>query len=100
KMMLNERNDLDPLPKTNDEYVRAWSIQLLAESGNVTPEFLEDFLNLAKSDRSPVMRLYLASAIQRVPEETAWQLIEALSQHSEDRDDRNLPLLLWHGLAQ
>src|SRR5204862_1016894 len=29
----------------------------------------------------------------------AWQLIEALAQHGEDKDDRNLPYLLWHGMA-
>jgi len=27
-------------------------------------------------------------------------LIDALAQHGEDREDRNLPLLLWDGLAQ
>src|SRR5204863_180932 len=46
------------------------------------------------------VRLYLASAIQRVPQETAWELIDALAAHGEDRDDRNLPFLLWDGLAQ
>ena len=47
-----------------------------------------------------MVRLFLASAIQRVPETIAWQLIEALADHPEDADDRNLPLLLWQSLAQ
>jgi putative heme-binding domain-containing protein len=45
------------------------------------------------------VRLYLASTIQRLPPEGAWQIIEALSQHGEDRDDRNIPYLIWQGLA-
>ena len=82
-----------------DDYVRAWSIQLLLEKGKATPALLNEFVRMAQTDPSPVVRLYLASAIQRTPEQTAWALIDALAQHGEDRDDRNLPLLLWQGLA-
>ena len=46
------------------------------------------------------MRRYLASAIQRVPQDSAWPLIDALAQHGEDKDDRNIPYLLWHGMAR
>jgi putative heme-binding domain-containing protein len=45
------------------------------------------------------VRRYLASAVQRVPEATAWRLIEALALHEEDREDRNIPSLLWTGMA-
>jgi len=83
-----------------NEYVRGWAIQLLADNRTVPPALLGEFIHLAKADPSPVVRLYLASAIQRVPEETAWKLIAALAQHGEDSADRNLPLLLWDGLAQ
>jgi len=38
-----------------------------------------------KPDPSQVVRLHLASAIQRVPEATAWALIHSLAQHGEDR---------------
>jgi putative membrane-bound dehydrogenase-like protein len=83
-----------------DEYVRGWAVQLLTENRTVSAGLLAEFIRLAKADPSPVVRLYLASAIQRVPDETAWTLIGTLSQHGEDSEDRNLPLLLWHGLAQ
>ena len=64
------------------------------------PAWLEkELVRLGKSDPSPVVRLYLASAMQRVPEKTAWQLAEVLAQHGEDRDDRNLPYLIWQGVA-
>ncbi len=83
-----------------DEFVRSWGIQMSAEDRHVSDTlFQSGFLRLARNDPSPVVRLYLASAVQRINEEQAWKLIEALAQHGEDRDDRNLPLLLWHGLA-
>jgi putative membrane-bound dehydrogenase-like protein len=83
-----------------NEYIRGWTIQLLTENRTAPPVLLTEFVHLAREDSSPVVRLYLASAIQRVPEETAWELIAALAQHGEDSADRNLPLLLWDGLAQ
>ena len=83
-----------------DESVRGWAVQLLTDRKTVPAALLDEFVRLAGADPSPVVRLYLASAIQRVPDRTAWKLIEALAQHGEDRDDRNLPLLAWDGLAQ
>lgn len=82
-----------------DEFVRGWGIQLATDQRHASAEQLAEFIRLAKADPSPVVRRYLASALQRVPEETAWALAAALSQHGEDRDDRNIPLLIWDGLA-
>lgn len=84
----------DPKP-----YVRGWVIQLATENHHAGEKFQADCARLAKTDLSPVVRRYLASAVQRLPEATAWEIAGALAQHGEDRDDRNLPFLLWHGLA-
>jgi len=81
-----------------DEYVRAWAVQFAAEFA-LPPNVANELVRLAKSDPSPVVRLYLASAIQRVNEKTAWDLIAALAQHGEDREDRNSALLLWQSMA-
>jgi putative membrane-bound dehydrogenase-like protein len=83
-----------------DEFVRGWAIQLLAEDDRVPSRFARRFLRMAAVDPSPVVRLYLACAMQRLPENLAWQVAEALSQHGEDREDRNLPLVLWDGIAR
>ncbi|PYM10724.1 MAG: hypothetical protein DME18_15700, partial [Verrucomicrobia bacterium] len=83
----------------SDEYVRAWTIQLSTEDGLASPALLRRFTALARTDPSPIVRLYLASAIQRVPEETAWQLVESLTRHGADREDRNLPMLIWDAIA-
>ncbi len=86
--------------KDPDEFVRAWGIELANDPRQATPEQQAQFLQMARSDPSPVVRRYLASALQRVPAETAWALAGDLAQHGEDRNDRYIPLLLWHGLAQ
>lgn len=91
---LTKRTWADP-----DEYARAWTVQLWTDR-EMKPVVERELVRLAKEDSSPVVRRYLASAIQRVGENSAWKIVEALARHREDRDDRNLPLLVWHGLAQ
>jgi len=78
-----------------NEFVRAWSVQLACEDKEVPPKLLKDFVARA-NDPSPVVRLYLASAMQRLPVEDRWEVIEALSQHAEDANDHNLPLMVWY----
>lgn len=85
--------------KDTDEYVRGWSIQLLLDDREISAARQSDLIRLAETDPSPVVRLYLASAVQRLPEKAAWAVIEKLAAHGEDRTDRNLPYLLWQGMA-
>ena len=54
-----------------DEYIRAWAVQLLCEDGTPSPMAVEKFSAMARDDRSPVVRLYLASALQRIADHAA-----------------------------
>ncbi len=81
-----------------DEYVRGWAIQLLTEERSPSPAVLEAFARLAREDRSPVVRLYLTSALQRIDRTRRWPIATALMQHGEDADDHNLPRMLWLGI--
>ncbi|MFN4146723.1 MAG: PVC-type heme-binding CxxCH protein [Runella sp.] len=81
-----------------DVYLRAWAIQFLCEDRKPSKQALEAFVKMAKTDPSPVVRLYLASAMQRIESETAWQIAENLSLKVEDKDDHNLPKMIWFGL--
>lgn len=80
------------------EYVRAWCIQFLCENGEPSAEALAKFAELAKGDPSPVVRLYLASALQRLPAKDGWAIAEGLVTHAEDAADVNLPLMDWYGV--
>jgi putative membrane-bound dehydrogenase-like protein len=79
-------------------HLRAWAIQLLGEDRAPSSAALARFVTLAKSDPSPVVRLYLASAMQRVPAEQRWPIAAGLVTHAEDATDHNLPYLIWVGL--
>ncbi len=79
-----------------EEYTRAWAIQLLCENKSIAPAILKEFQRLAREDKSPVVRLYLASALQRLPVENRWEVVEALSQRAEDAKDHNIPLMVWY----
>src|SRR5207302_10881746 len=57
---------------------------------------LKTFAKLARTDPSPVVRLYLSSALQRLPLERRWGILEGLLAHSEDATDHNLPLMYWY----
>lgn len=83
-----------------DEYIRSWAIQLLCEDGNTQPQVTQQFIAMAEKDPSPVVRLYLASAMQRVDNESVWKLTEALSKHAEDIADHNLPKMIWFGFEK
>jgi putative membrane-bound dehydrogenase-like protein len=84
---------------SGDEYLRAWAVQLTCEPRNVATELQERLVRLAQNDPSPVVRRYLASAAQRIKSEIAWPVLEALNTHAEDREDRNIPYLIWDALA-
>ena len=52
--------------------------------------------DLARTDESPVVRLYLASAAQRLSIPQRLPIVAALVQHGEDAEDHNLPLMYWY----
>ncbi|MDB5322784.1 MAG: hypothetical protein JWN40_4415 [Phycisphaerales bacterium] len=86
------------LLKDPNEYVRAWVIQLLTEDRQPPANVLTEFDRLAASDPSPMVRLYLASAMTRLPPAQRWNVIEKLVAHAEDVTDQNLPLMDWYAL--
>src|SRR5262249_24493873 len=79
-------------------HVRAWTVQLACENGKPSDAFLERMQALAATDVSPVVRLYLASALQRLPLERRWALAKNLVAHAEDQGDHNLPLMNWYAV--
>jgi hypothetical protein len=79
-------------------YVQAWTIQLACERGQPGPALLAKLNSLANSTPSPVVRLYLASALQRFPNGARLDLAAPLLARAEDSADHNLPLMLWYAI--
>ncbi len=83
---------------SKDDHLRAWAIQLATESKQLSRPMLAAFEKLAREDDSPTVRLYLASACQRLPIEDRWNILAALAAREEDLNDANLPLMIWYAL--
>ncbi len=97
-----------------NEHVRTWAVRLLSDlwpldtvvslrppdriEGSPSPAIAKKFIELAKSDSSALVRLSLASVLQRLPFSERAELAAPLFSHAEDASDHNLPLMIWYGL--
>jgi putative membrane-bound dehydrogenase-like protein len=81
---------------SKDEYLRAWTIQLICENAAPQQAMLHTFATMAKNDSSAVVRLYLAAAAQRIPLAERFEIVRGLLSHPEDETDQNLPLMIWY----
>jgi putative membrane-bound dehydrogenase-like protein len=94
------------------ESVRAWAVRLLTDEmpidtiysvrvgADVDPsdDLLSKLSAMAREDRSGLVRLVLASTLQRLPVRRRVILARALLSRNEDANDHNLPSLIWTGL--
>jgi len=98
-----------------NEHVRAWAIRLLTDTwpldtgmslrppgADLQPGVSADlpgaFSQMTKTDSSALVRLVLASTLQRLPVTRRVELAEGLVAHAEDANDHNLPPMIWYGL--
>lgn len=95
----------------SDDSIRAWTLQLLTDrplpsdanaiAGGVklSPDVLAAVRGLTETEKSPRVRLYLASLLQRVPIEDRWDLARGLMSDGDHAIDKNIPLMIWYGIA-
>ena len=106
---LDARTAIENL-KSADEWIRGWTIQLAFEDREKLKSLMQeaqdnniaadpDLNQIAEKDPSPLVRMFVASAVQRIQdEEMRAKLVLALINHSEDATDHNLPLMYWVAL--
>jgi putative membrane-bound dehydrogenase-like protein len=118
-LVAEERAAVSGLLDHKDESVRAWTIRLLTDHmpldtvmsrrprpdthQDLDPDLLKALLGRALTDQSGLVRLVLASMLQRLPHEARFFLASTLTarsanDRSQDADDHNLPMLVWYGL--
>jgi hypothetical protein len=88
--------DLVGLLAHENEYVRSWAIQLLGEGRNPSDAAMAKFAAMARSDGSALVRLYLASTLQRTAAAKRWDAVTGLLGRAEDKNDQNQPLMAWY----
>lgn len=105
------------LPKylaSKNEHTRTWAIRLLTDNlpldtpmslrpagqtdTGLSIEVQTEFEHMARRDKSGLVRLQLASTLQRLPVKDRIPLAATLAAHSEDAGDHNIPLMIWYGL--
>ena len=91
-----------------NQHIRAWAIQLLGDSSQInafqphlepdrneslvySEQVRQRFASMATTDPSPVVRLYLASAVERMPFDQRWSILEGLVifLHTGSRSETN-----------
>jgi putative membrane-bound dehydrogenase-like protein len=87
---------LAELLRDQDEHLRAWAIQLLCENKRPSESVRNELVRLGSADKSPLVRLYLACAMQRLPLAQRVPVLAGLLAHAEDAADFSLPLMYWY----
>ena len=82
---------LDSVAKIDSVYVKAWGVRLGVDRRLNVDEILGKI-------ESPVVRLALASSLQRFLPKQRFLAIGLLLLHGEDSSDDNLPLLDWYAI--
>ena len=75
--------------------IRAWTVRLLADKCQVSDKLAREFVRLAKSDPSCIVRSQLACSAKRLPGNQGLPIVAQLIQHDEDARDPHIPLLIW-----
>lgn len=106
------RGELLDLLGSSNEHLRVWAIRLLTDAWPIDsvngpmphrvppsdPELRDRFVGMAGTDSSGLVRLALASTLQRMPVADRPVLASSLAARAEDASDHNLPKLVWFGL--
>lgn len=88
---------LNQCSNEESEHVRSWAVRLLADGlKRPSDAVVKRFCELAQSDPSGLVRLYLASSLNRFDELTRLQIANLLCQHESDADDRTQSHLIWY----
>ncbi|MEM7603121.1 MAG: PVC-type heme-binding CxxCH protein, partial [Verrucomicrobiota bacterium] len=94
-----ERVDIETMLESGIEEQVAMGVRWLAEDFGQEEETVKQLLELAGENSPGLVRLELAAALQRLPLAHRFTLASALSQHAEDADDRQQPLMIWYGIS-
>jgi len=94
---LDEKTLLEKLDH-EDEHIRGWAIRFLAEDRKPSEATVKKWALLAAKDNSPMVRLFLAAALQRMPVEHRIEIAMGLAGWAQDADDAQIPLMIWYGI--
>lgn len=82
------------------EHVRTWAVKLLVDQAPaaLSSRTIAKMTAMGRDDDSGLVRVFLASALQRMKFDDRWELAKNLAGHGADASDRVQPLMLWYGI--
>ncbi|QEG22110.1 PVC-type heme-binding CxxCH protein [Mariniblastus fucicola] len=86
---------LQRLPDSSIESIRVWKVRLLADRAKQSRWSIEQIKTMSR-DSSSLVRLYVASSIQRLPPADAFEVAKRLAAVETDMNDRVQPKLIWY----
>jgi putative membrane-bound dehydrogenase-like protein len=93
--------------RDEDEHLRSWAVRLLSDgmavatprlSPGIWRRIVQRWEEMARTDGSALVRLYLAGGVQRLDAEAKERVATGLAARVEDASDPNLGLVLWQGI--
>lgn len=98
---------LQALLNDSSEYVRSEAIRASIEGSSYLdkdPSFRQSqrqwFIDIAKRDWSSFVRRTIAASVGKLPAPMAWEIGAVLAKQPDNQNDRDLPFLIWQGLAK
>ena len=89
--------DLIRLSREDNEHLRSWSVRLMGDGLlELEPASVNRLKELASNDSSGLVRMYIASALDRLAPADALETASRLVGHQQDAGDRVQPHLIWY----
>lgn len=90
-------DDLIRLSREDNEHLRSWAVRLMGDGLlELVPESANRLKELAANDSSGLVRMYVASALDRLTPADALETANRLVGHQQDAGDRVQPHLIWY----
>jgi putative membrane-bound dehydrogenase-like protein len=91
------------LLRHKSEHVRAWAVRLLVDDRDAIDASMAQLLGkyfseMAAQETSWLVRMALASAVQRVPVGSQWQVAARLARETPRLADPNLERMIWYAM--
>ena len=91
-----EAADLVRLSHEDDPHLRSWAVRLLGDGLlELNPASIQRLKDMAANDPSGLVRMYIASGLDRLKPKDALAVASHLVMHEQDADDRVQPHLVW-----
>jgi putative membrane-bound dehydrogenase-like protein len=95
------RFDEDVAPSLLDhpaDSMRSWTVRLLGDRKEVSPDMARRLGALARGEKSPVVRCQLAASARRLRAADALPILDGLLEKVPDDADSRVPWMIWWGI--